>query len=110
MEACMIQANIYMVEITVVNRLCGKLCISGKCFVWIYSILEYHLFMDECWVSSHENKNIWSSLDEFDTMVSFLLIIHWKLATQIDYSVKITPYGGILRYIIGILLLLVFLT
>jgi hypothetical protein len=32
MEACMIQANNYTVEITVVNRLCGKLCISGKCF------------------------------------------------------------------------------
>jgi hypothetical protein len=33
---------------------------------------------------------------KFNTMVSLLLMINWKFTTQIDYLVKITPYGGIL--------------
>jgi hypothetical protein len=33
---------------------------------------------------------------EFNTMVSLLLMIHWKFATQTDYLVKITPYGEIM--------------
>jgi hypothetical protein len=61
---------------------------SGKEYLGEFSIL---------WKGRVEKLlNGYLCIIDFNTMVSFLLMIHWKLATLIAYLEKITPYGGIL--------------